>query len=180
MISDLGGAGEATSPSSWNDRWPPTGASTMGLGYFTPRISTDHVDLADVDQPTRTQLKFQEALTIGAQRYFVIDTGGHVAEMRRRNVGAADRLEIEDVDRLLGRLDQFGGAHRRPHQRIGQLGPGYRAFAGEGFEPAGGEQRTSGQELQELATVGGLIGKRRHRGPSLKSSGPALQLFRLE
>jgi len=48
------------------------------------------------------------------------------------------------------------------------------------FEPAGGEQRTAGQELQELATASGLIGKRCHGEPSLKSNVPAPQLFRLE
>ena len=60
-----------------------------------------HVDLADVDQPARPQLKLEEALAIGAQRDLVVDAGRHVAEMRRRNVVAADRLEIEHVDRLL-------------------------------------------------------------------------------
>jgi hypothetical protein len=138
-----------------------------------------HVDLADVDEPARTQLELEEALAVGAQRDFVVDTRGHVAEMRGRDVLAADRLEIEDVDRLLGRLDGLVRAHRRPHQRIGELGPRREAFAGEGFEPAGGEQRTSGQELQELAPAGGAVGKRRHGEPSLKSDGPALELFRL-
>src|SRR4029078_3592731 len=96
--------------------------------------------------------------------------------MRGRNVGAADRLEIEDVDRFLGRLDELGGAHRRPHQRVGKLAPGHRPFAGKGFAAARREQRTSGQEWQELATVGSLIGERRHSEPSLKSNGPASTL----
>src|SRR3954467_1010511 len=96
--------------------------------------------------------------------------------MRGRNVGAADRLEIEDVDRFFRCLDELGGAHRRPHQRVGKLAPGNRPFAGESFEPAGREQRASGQELQELATIGSLIGERRHGEPSLKSNGPASTL----
>src|SRR5262245_11454664 len=89
--------------------------------------------------------------------------------MRRRDVLAADRLEVEDVDRLLGRLDELVRAHRRPHQWIGELAPRRQAFAGKGFEPASGEQRTSGEELQELAPAGGAVGKRRHGEPSLKS-----------
>ena len=32
-----------------------------------------HVDLADVDQPARAKLKFEEALAVGAQRHLVID-----------------------------------------------------------------------------------------------------------
>jgi hypothetical protein len=47
----------------------------------------------------------------------------------------------------------------------------------DGALPTRGEQRTSGQELQEFAPAGGAIGKRRHCEPSLKSDGPAL--FRL-
>src|SRR5262249_55346795 len=88
--------------------------------------------------------------------------------MRGRNVVAADRLEIEDVDRLLRRLDELIRTHGRPHQRIGKLAAGRKPFAGEGFKPSGGEQRTSGQKLQELAPAGGLIGERRHGEPSLK------------
>src|SRR5262249_43829936 len=130
------------------------------------------VDLADVDQPARTELEFQEALAIGAQRDLVVDAEGHVAEMRGRNVLAADRLEIEDVDRLLGRFDELFGAHGRPHQGIGELAPGRKPFAGEGVEPSGGEQRTSGQELQEFAPAGGVSSERRHGEPSLKSNGP--------
>jgi hypothetical protein len=103
-----------------------------------------HVDLADVDQPARTELEFQEAFAVGAQRDLVVDARGHVAEMRGRNVLAADRFEIEDVDRLLGRLDELVGAHGRPHQRIGKLAAGRKPFAGKGVKPSGGEQRTSG------------------------------------
>jgi hypothetical protein len=99
--------------------------------------------------------------------------------MRRRDVVAADRLEVEHVDRFLGRLDQRVRPHGRPHQRIGKLAPWREAFAGEGLESASREQRTSGQELQELAPAGGAIGKRRHGVPSLKSDRPTLQLFRL-
>jgi len=84
---------------------------------------------------------------------------GHVAEMRGRNVVAADRLEIEDVDRFLGRLDEVVGAHGRPHQRIGKLGAGHKPFAGKSVQCARTPQRTCGQELQELAPAGGVIGE---------------------
>src|SRR5262245_17700854 len=94
--------------------------------------------------------------------------------MRGRNVLAADRLEIEDVDRLLGRLDEVVRAHGRPHQRIGKPAAGRKPFAGKGVEPSSGEQRTSGQELQEFAPAGGVISERRHGEPSLKSTGRAI------
>src|SRR6516164_1284639 len=64
---------------------------------FHPEDLGRHVDLADVNQPARAELEFQEALAIGAQRDLVVDARGHVAEMRGRHVLAADRLEIEDV-----------------------------------------------------------------------------------
>src|SRR5262249_20228161 len=118
-----------------------------------------------------------EALAIGTQRDLVVDARGHVAEMRGRDVLAADRLEIEDVDRLLGRFDKVVRAHGRPHQRIGKLAAGRKPFAGKGVKSSGGEQRTSGQELQELAPAGGVIGERRHGEPSLKSDGRATNSF---
>ena len=43
-----------------------------------------HVDDADVNEPTRAQLEFEKALTIGAQRHFIVDTCDDVAKMRRR------------------------------------------------------------------------------------------------
>src|SRR5262249_34649050 len=41
MVADLGGARGGDLASSWKDLWPPTGASTIGRAYFTPRISVD-------------------------------------------------------------------------------------------------------------------------------------------
>src|SRR5262249_4210027 len=102
------------------------------------------------------------------------DARGHVAEMRGRHVLAADRLEIEDVDRLLGRLDEGVGAHGRPHQRIGKLAAGRKPFAGKGVQCARTPQRTCGQELQALAPAGGVIGKYRRGEPSPNSDRPRL------
>ena len=69
------------------------------------------------------------------------------------------------------------GAHRRPHQRVGKLASRASALRRQRLRaPPAGEQRTSGQELQELATAGSLIGERRHGEPSLKSNGPASTL----
>src|SRR5262249_15001277 len=133
-----------------------------------------HVDLADVDEPTRPQLEFQEPLAIGAKRHLVIDPGGHVAEMRGRNVLPADRLEIEHVDGLLGRFDALVGTHGRPRQWVGKFAPRREFLASKGS--AGGEQRTCGQEFKKLAPAGGMIGERWHGGPSLERlpRGPTL------
>src|SRR5262249_47728763 len=92
------------------------------------------------------------------------------AEMRGRNVLPTHRLEVEDVDRLLGRLDELLRAHRRPRQRIGKLAPRHERFAGE--SPTRGEQRTPGEELQEFAPAGGVFGKRRHGEPSFERGAP--------
>ena len=102
-----------------------------------------HIDLAHVDEPPRPELEFQEPLAVGAQGHFVVDAGGHVAEMRRRDVLAADRLEIEDVDRLLGRVDEIFGAHRPPHQRVRKLRSRRGPFAGERRERTAGQQRAA-------------------------------------
>ena len=104
----------------------------------------------------RAQLELQEVLAIAPQRHLVVDARRHVAEMRRRHVRAHDRLEIEHVDRVLGRLDEVLGLERRPYDGVGKLGSGLGPLPGESFEPAGGQQRAPGQELQELATAGGL------------------------
>ena len=91
-----------------------------------------HIDLADVDQTARAQLEFQEAFAVGPQGDFVVHARGHVAEMRRRNVRAADRLEIEHVDRVLGTLDEIFRPERRPHDGVGKFRACGRAFTREG------------------------------------------------
>ena len=116
-----------------------------------------HVDLADVDEPPRPELEFEEALAVGAQGHFVVDAGGHVAEMRRRHVLPAHRLEIEDVDGLLRRLDEVVRLPRPPHQRIGHHRLGQQRF-GQGGRAARSQQRTRGEILQEAAAVrGGIV-----------------------
>ena len=125
-----------------------------------------HVDLADVDEPTRAKLELQEPLAIGAKRDLIVDTRCHVAEMRGRNVLSAHRLEIEHVDRLLWRFDELVGTHGRPRQRVGKFGPRRESFAGKCS--VGAEQRTRSQELKKLAPAGGVIGKRRHGRSSLE------------
>ena len=116
-----------------------------------------HVDLADVDQAPRPQLEFQEAFAVGAQRDFIVDARGHVAEMRRRNVLPRHRLEIEHVDGFLRVLDDLHGRRGRPQHRIRQLG---RDFLSPGGQAAICQQGTGGQEFQELAATGGLIDRR--------------------
>ena len=111
------------------------------------------VGLAHVDEAARAELEFQEAFAVGAQRRLVIDAGGHIAEMCRRHVLAAYRLEVEDVDRILGRCDQLVGAHRRPGERVRELGPGAHALAGKGARRRARQQRAAREKLQELATA---------------------------
>ncbi len=76
------------------------------------------VDLADIDEPPRPQLKFPEALAVGTQGHFVIGPRGHVAEMRRRNIFPHDRLEVENVKRLRGVGNQFVEVARGPVRRV--------------------------------------------------------------
>src|SRR5258708_30347719 len=83
--------------------------------------------------------------------------------MRRGDVVAAHRLEIEHVDRLLGRLDQLVGAHWRPHQGIRQLYSRCRSIAGP--SAGGHKQGACGEELEKLAAARSFLCKRRHAGP---------------
>jgi len=138
MVAGLGGAGGGDLAFVVEGSLPADRREHDRACIFHPENLGRRVDLADVDQPARTELEFQEALAVGAQRDLVVDTRGHVAKMRGRNVLAADRLEIEDVDRLLGRLDELVGAHGRPHQRIGKLGAGHESFAGKSIHCARG------------------------------------------
>ena len=77
-----------------------------------------HIDIADIDQPSRTQREFLEAFAVGAQGHFVVSAGCHVAEMRRRHVFLHDRLEVENIERLLGIGDQLVEIARRPFRRV--------------------------------------------------------------
>jgi hypothetical protein len=113
--------------------------------------------LTDIDEAPRPQRQFPETLAVGAQGDFVVDAGGHVTEMRRRNVLLHDRFEVEDVQRLGGIGDQLVGIARRPLCRVGRTDP-FRHGAAR-------EQRARGQELQETAAAGALNMMRRHRCP---------------
>src|SRR5207237_4614541 len=113
--------------------------------------------LAHAGQTARAQLELEEAFAIGPQSDFIVDARGHVAEMRRRNVRAADRLEIEHVDRVLGTLDEVFRPERRPHDGVGKFYARGRAFTREGRKTPISEQRAGCQELQKPATARGLI-----------------------
>ena len=75
-----------------------------------PRGAEDphaHVDVPHIDQAPDPQLKFRKALSVRPHRRVVVDTRGEIAEVRRRQLAAGDRLEVHDVDRLVGRRDQL-------------------------------------------------------------------------
>src|SRR3984893_1889100 len=141
----------------------PNGRDHDRRVVFCAENADAHIDLAHVDQPTGPELEFQETFPVRPQRHLVVDTGSHVAEMRRRDVSAAHRLEIEHVDRLPGRLDQLVGAHWRPYQGIRQLRSQGRSIAGP--SAAGHKQGACGEELEKLAAARSFLCKRRHAGP---------------
>jgi hypothetical protein len=66
-----------------------------------------HVDCADVNESARSQLEFQETFAVGAKRHLIVDAGDHVAEMGRRHVLLCNRLEVEDVEGVLGIRNQI-------------------------------------------------------------------------
>ena len=66
-----------------------------------------HVDLRNIVEPARAQLQLQESLAIGSQGALVVDSRGHVAEMRWWHILARDGLEVEDVNRVLWAFNQL-------------------------------------------------------------------------
>jgi hypothetical protein len=109
-----------------------------------PENVAAHVDGADIDEPARAQLKFQEAVAIGAQRHLIVEPRRHISEVGRRNILPHHRLEVEHVDGLARVADGILCVARH---RNGALGVGPWAAARK--------QRTSRQELEEAATVDG-------------------------
>src|SRR5262245_32872975 len=67
--------------------------------------------------------------------------------MRRRNVLAAHRLEIEDVNRLLRALNQVLRIERRPDHRVRK--PRRRTFSGKRRKPPARQQWTPGQNCMK-------------------------------
>ena len=77
-----------------------------------------HVDLADIDQPPRPQLEFQEAVAVGAERNVVVDSGRQITKMSGRHVLVHHRFEIKYVERVFRARDQVLVIARRPYERI--------------------------------------------------------------
>ena len=81
-----------------------------------------HVDVADAHHAAHPQAVIRKSRGIGLQRRVAVDAGREIAEMRRRQFRAREPLEIEHVERLVGRGDEFVrilavGTHRGTEPR---------------------------------------------------------------
>src|ERR1700730_2873396 len=65
------------------------------------------IDTVDIDEPARPDLKPRESGVIRTKRNVVINSGCHVCPMRRRKLLTRKRLEIENVNGLLGRRQEL-------------------------------------------------------------------------
>src|SRR5713226_248861 len=65
------------------------------------------IESVDIDEAARPNLKPGEGGVIRAKRDIVINTRCHVCPMRRRKLLPRERLEIENVNGLLGRGDEL-------------------------------------------------------------------------
>ena len=92
--------------------------SRSGCHISRPKISTPVSILLTSTSRRGRSSNFRKPSRLARKREFVIDAGGHVAEMRRGNVLLHDRLEVEDVERLGGIGNQFVEIARRPVHRI--------------------------------------------------------------
>ena len=106
-----------------------------------------HVDLAHIIETPREQLELEKALSVGAQRHFVVDARGHVAEVRRRHVLPRDGLEVEHIDRILGTRDEVLRIERRPDDGVGKS---RRSLRCPGRKAWNREQGATGEKFQEL------------------------------
>src|SRR6516164_10494511 len=136
-MKELVGAGR-----THEDRRVVSGAEQLDAG----------IDLRDVVEPMRHQLKFEEVFAVCAKRDLVIDAGSHVAEMRRRHVLATYRLEIKHVDGVLWTFDQATAPRGCPDHWIGQFGGCLHAV---GCKRRGCRKRAGPKILQETAPARG-------------------------
>jgi hypothetical protein len=65
-----------------------------------PEEADGGVDRADIDQATGPQLIRPEAVAVGLNRGAIVAAGRHPSPVLRRQPGAGDRLEVEDIDRI--------------------------------------------------------------------------------
>ena len=99
-----------------------------------------HVDLTDIHEPPHAQLKAREPFPVRPERAVVVRSGRDVAEVGDRQPFACDRLEVEDVQRLAGGVDDRVEALAR--------------LPGRGGDGRGIQQRASSQKLEQPAAVG--------------------------
>ena len=102
----------------------------------------EHVDaqiwFRDIHQPARFEPDVFEGLHVRLQREVVLDTGGHIAPVRRRQRASCGFLEVHHLEEVLG-----GGRHRI--MRCGQLlRPGARGWS---------DNSAGGDEEEELAAI---------------------------
>src|SRR5262245_52670123 len=116
------------------------------------------VDGGHVHQPAGPDLKLRKPLSVRAKRSVVVHTGGEVPEVRCRKPFARHGLEIEHVDRVVGRRDD-----RAARDVAGSRGDSLsiNVPGGTGQE----EQRATGQEPKEPATMKSTDGRCLHDSP---------------
>jgi hypothetical protein len=83
----------------------PNGSQDDGTRPGAAKELDRHVNLADIDEPPYAQLKAPEAFPVGRERTVVVRAAREEAEVGDREAFARDGLEVEDVQRLAGGLD---------------------------------------------------------------------------
>jgi hypothetical protein len=108
-----------------------------------------HIDIADIDEPSRQQLELIESLAVDAHDRAVVGALRHIGVMARIDLRADHGLEIEHVDGIVGALNERIGLRGRVvDERFEQ---GFTADAEcpetRGAQPPG--ERARGQIAQE-------------------------------
>ena len=98
-----------SSPSGWNARWLPHGATMIGVGHSRPEERDAHVEPAHVDEPPRPDVDALQRRPVPKLRLLAVDPGLDVAEVGRRHGGGRHPLHVEDVERVAGLRGEGGG-----------------------------------------------------------------------
>ena len=113
--------------------------------FFVEQLCLE-ADAARVDHAHRPQVDVAERAPVGDQRLVAVRAGREVAVVRRRQLVLCHGVEVEDVQGVVGRVDQEVGKLDQVERLLGQYAPGGRA----------GDQRAGGEKLQKTSSCYGF------------------------
>src|SRR5215813_1065985 len=109
-----------------------------------PKNFSRGIEFCDVDEASWPNLKFGKSVTICTKSGVIIYSSRHVTPVSRRQVLLRDRFQIEDVERLIRRGDEFVKRRLVDCRSARSLERGNDAFFESATAEPIGSQRTRG------------------------------------